>query len=525
MSGLGQNGLRRVALLGVIVAICACQDYPFTYRPNQRVAATTVREVVVQNSDTDVLFVIDNSGSMLEEQVKLVKNTGLFVGELAASPNIYRIGIVTTNALDEDIPQQNVLGTDGGRLRMRRATLAELSDPNPDFGLGQDLGLALPCSIGTSSSTRPYLERPNDDDADAADQRCRLIKDFMATVASLGIQGSGREAGLDAAWRALDPNGDPDVVSNNTGFLRPDADLAIIFLTDEDDCSYPAAYHASNPPPWPNETCYTQLANAIDVGTFVDSLASLKADSSGVLKIRAALIGGGAFSGEGNADFTPSGCLLTASGPSASCGCWSSSNDPFFCTLLNGYGHTCQDTVGCQTPQNGIFPYCAPTPGASCSADRCAALPSTRYSQFLDVLGSQRSLGGFPSGTFEDSICQPDYDQTLINIARNIVIDPCFPLNADEPVLNPEYVQLIVRHTDPVSGEVTEIAIPRLDPSDPDADCQSCVDCPDGAWQLVTGGGVDSICLECGLTKGTGDDFVLTIINEIIGLDGGAGGE
>ena len=43
------------------------------------------------------------------------------------------------------------------------------------------------------------------------------------------------ESGIKAAWLALDPDG-PNAVQS-AGFLRPDAHLLIVFVSDEDDCS------------------------------------------------------------------------------------------------------------------------------------------------------------------------------------------------------------------------------------------------------------------------------------------------
>ncbi|MBI3178075.1 MAG: VWA domain-containing protein, partial [Deltaproteobacteria bacterium] len=85
----------------LLATLAACQEYPFVYRPNQRVAITTVREVIVRNTNTDVLFIIDNSGSMTEEQANLKRNTAIFIAALAQSENIYRVGIITTDARDE----------------------------------------------------------------------------------------------------------------------------------------------------------------------------------------------------------------------------------------------------------------------------------------------------------------------------------------------------------------------------------------------------------------------------------------
>src|SRR5262245_37580237 len=86
----------------LVVVLVGCQEYPFAYRPKQRVAVTSVREIVVRNSDTDILFVIDSSGSMQEEQDNLRRNTRAFIEELSLSENAYRVGIITTDALDDE---------------------------------------------------------------------------------------------------------------------------------------------------------------------------------------------------------------------------------------------------------------------------------------------------------------------------------------------------------------------------------------------------------------------------------------
>jgi hypothetical protein len=60
-----------------------------------------------------------------------------------------------------------------------------------------------------------------------------LVTDFQAQVA-VGTAGSGREQPFEAAKRALEKT-----TGHNAALLRPGARLAIIFLTDEDDCSGP----------------------------------------------------------------------------------------------------------------------------------------------------------------------------------------------------------------------------------------------------------------------------------------------
>jgi len=494
------------------------------------VAITTVHEVVVRNNNTDILFVVDDSGSMREEQINLIKNTGVFIEEVSKSENAYRVGVITTNANDEDGNAQipDALGTDGGRLRMRRATNIELTAANPDFGLGEDLGLNIPCA-NTTRDTRYadefYLVRPDLDSANLEAERCHLIKDFMATVASLGIAGTGREAGLQAVKKALQPT-DANVVTRNEGFIRGDADLALVFLTDEDDCSF-ADYCAHTTDPdcrWANEVCYEQIRNAVPAQDYVDFLSAYKRENAGIRNVRAALIAAGTVAGDEAGSFEVRGCRITGGQPSTTCGCWTSTDSDYFCGYLHDqFSHPCSEEgmTGCTVdPGNGT--HCKANPAGSCDTLRCEALPPKRYDEFIDLLGVARLDVGFPRGTFEDTICQPNYQNTLLSIARTVVLSSCFTL--EEPVLDPKQVYMELRHTDLIDGTVTTRMLPRFDDTDTNADCNDCSDavCVDGAWRLEND---KEICLACNLKKDTGDDFVLTILNEVIGFDGGPGGD
>ncbi|HSI04246.1 MAG: vWA domain-containing protein [Myxococcota bacterium] len=452
------------------IALAGCQEYPFSYRPKQRVAVTSVREVVVRNSDTDILFVIDSSASMQDEQDNLRRNARAFIETLSLSENAYRIGIITTDALDFESP-----GQDGGRLRMRRATQTQLNTAG--------------CGIGPDTSGLRYLQRPALDSPQVDALRCRLVEDMAATVGSIGTDGSGLEAGLLGVRKAVDPAS--DAATANSGFIRPAADLAVVFLTDEEDCSYESYPPESNDLQW----CYENIANATPLGNFIDFLVSKKDPAAGVRKIRAALIGGGAPEGSDGSSFTPRGCRLTTAGePSVDCGCWNESNDAAFCEYLNDFGHVCTALAGC-------------------TAERCDAMPSSRYYDFLRELRRRRLAVSFPGGTFADSICRDEYDETLLKIANTVVLSTCFVLQ--EPALGPDAVQVAIRSLDS-AGATQDRIVPRFDSGDSSADCQTCGgECAQGAWRYVD---ERTFCLECGLKKEVGQEFVLTVLNELEGV-------
>jgi hypothetical protein len=66
----------------------------------------------------------------------------------------------------------------------------------------------------------------------------------IATVPPEQKYSANMEQGLKTAWWALNPNGPNQ--GQSAGFLRPDAYLVIVFVSDEDDCSIDEAFAAPN---------------------------------------------------------------------------------------------------------------------------------------------------------------------------------------------------------------------------------------------------------------------------------------
>jgi len=149
-------------------------------------AVQTDTFVQLDKPEADILFVIDNSCSMYEEQTALSTNFGSFIRFASQQAIDYHIAATTTD-VDPGGEQGGFVPTDGSRARV---VTPDLSDPE---------GV------------------------------------FRANV-QLGTNGSATEAGLEGAYEALsEPQiNDP---SKNGGFLRPDAHLALIFISDEPDQS------------------------------------------------------------------------------------------------------------------------------------------------------------------------------------------------------------------------------------------------------------------------------------------------
>lgn len=169
----------------------------------------TKTDVFVQESQTkvDVLFVIDNSGSMMEEQQNLGANFNAFLQAAQSQFVDYQVA-VTTTGIDPSPGGWSVCpgGVDGG-----------------------EAGRLFPV-VGTN----PRIITPSTPNA--------------AQVFAQNVQVGWchwNEQGLEAAYRALSAplvNSADDTRTSqpndgNGGFLRPDAKLAIVFLSDEDDYS------------------------------------------------------------------------------------------------------------------------------------------------------------------------------------------------------------------------------------------------------------------------------------------------
>jgi len=169
-----------------------------------KLAQAVIKTVKKKVTDVDVLFVIDNSGSMESEQANLATNFPKLATKLDLAGFSYRVGVVSTDvgAGHYGLPSCETALGDGGKLQH------------------------APQLAGCTPPKDPWIERI-DGVANVPD-----VAAAFSCIAQLGIGGCGFEQPLEAARRALDPK-----LMVNPGFLRDDAALAVIYITDEDDCS------------------------------------------------------------------------------------------------------------------------------------------------------------------------------------------------------------------------------------------------------------------------------------------------
>jgi hypothetical protein len=178
--------LSLVCILFLLAAACAKESpklAPYIEKPPEKVK--DIGTTISFNPRVDILFVIDDSGSMEAKQKNLAKNIELFTNNLASMALLdYHIGVITTT-----------MGAwSGGK-----------------GGDGKLVGNPL------------YIERSTPMGIPA------LKRNLL-----VGTNGSGQEKMFEPLYAALTP---PVLDNENLGFYRPDAHLAVIIITDTDDQS------------------------------------------------------------------------------------------------------------------------------------------------------------------------------------------------------------------------------------------------------------------------------------------------
>jgi len=153
----------------------------------------------------DILFVVDNSGSMGQEQTNLAANFPMFLSLIDQSGLDYRVAITTTG-MNYTYSQATIPG----------GPVLPISVTGGDNG-----ALLQPAGCGM---TRRWIEKA---DANAATA--------FACAANVGTNGPSDEMPLAAMRAAFDER---IADGTNAGFRRADALLAVVILTDENDCSY-----------------------------------------------------------------------------------------------------------------------------------------------------------------------------------------------------------------------------------------------------------------------------------------------
>ncbi len=203
---------RAGCLAFVLLASCAEPE-----RGAAEIAAIASPAASASDRNVDILFMIDNSSEMTAMQKKLALQMPTFIESFESLagglPNVH-IAVISSD-----------LGAPGDATSSLMCTAAG------DKGLFQ---------VGAGCTTSPLVPGATFiSNVDGVANYTGNLEDVLSCVTLLGYQGCGFEHQLGSIARALGADGAP-MPAENAGFLRPDAELAIIVLSNEDDCSAPS---------------------------------------------------------------------------------------------------------------------------------------------------------------------------------------------------------------------------------------------------------------------------------------------
>lgn len=389
-----------------------CQDYLFEQKVPTEVKEAEIVVPELTPTPADILFVVDNSASMKDEQELLARNFDRFIQAVAGDFDL-RLAVVTTDLVTD--------GPDGGERD---------GDYFPDFANNFPnqlvINTAPTCAAITPEIPHGCFRGPNPDTRVVTSDmpRDQQVATFRTNVV-VGECGAGLEQGLAAAVKALQR---AEAGTCNQGFLRSNANLVVIFVSDEDDQSDGA------------------------ISAWVDALGTLKSFGS----IRVGVIAG--VDGNAAANCHPS--RGAQCGDAACTGRPAQLGSEQACTSRGDCdpGESCNDDIGgiCTEPEWAKW---TDVQCAHCSLfntdDCCSAVAGRRYVDFAlameariaDANGAIQASqcqpqAGARTACLIDSICQEDFGDTLTRIAEELVITNEFSL--DPPAIYPRGVRVRV---------------------------------------------------------------------------------
>ncbi|MHB8872688.1 MAG: hypothetical protein ACYC8T_03280 [Myxococcaceae bacterium] len=154
----------------------------------------------------DILWVVDSSGSMAPKQTRLADNFQGFINQLVSArpPIDFHIAVTTMDTDDNSVP----------RGSLRRWTVGP---KNGDF---------ISCTPDVTGNSTCNT-------APTADGGTAEAVTAFKQLAAAGTGGSAQERGLYAAYLTLQNSAN----QGPTKFIRPDAALYVVVVSDEDDAS------------------------------------------------------------------------------------------------------------------------------------------------------------------------------------------------------------------------------------------------------------------------------------------------
>ncbi|MCK6551324.1 VWA domain-containing protein [Myxococcota bacterium] len=383
---------RPLVASALVFALAApgCNSYLFEQKCPEQIKESQIVVPAAKPTPADILFVVDNSGSMADEQENLARNFEAFITQIAGAGD-YQIMVVTTDTQSPD-------GEMGGLQVSTFATEPPHNLLDQSSSGCMPVGIAHGCARGPEPTTRIIRSTQTKEEQ---------IRQFQENV-RVGSCGSGAEQGLAGMMLALE---ETRVGGCNEGFLRDGANLVIVIVSDEED------------------------ADSTNVEQYVADLARFKEYS----KIRVATI-------VGSVDGLGTNCRIPNTGTCGGlCQRMPAAGSGAACTVSNNSmpcpnGEYCQrvaqgNPIGrCENRQLQYWDSCF-----WCSfyaeEDCCSALGGTRYVDFARRIEQRVNIAvpsiplsqcrgdeTTPIGCLIDSICQESFSGTLERIARELVL-------------------------------------------------------------------------------------------------------
>jgi hypothetical protein len=191
----------------------------------------------------DILFMIDNSPSMDPKQTALANNFPNMIAALQTLPGglpDVHIGVVSSNMGAGNGAMGGNCGNglgDRGLLWGNDPTdmTASVADGSPYATDPNHPLIASGCGLNVGQRWIEDTQDPNNPGRIRNYTNLQLQDVFSCLAKAVGVAGCGEEHQLQATRVALIPQ--PSINTANNGFLRSNAYLAIVLITDEDDCS------------------------------------------------------------------------------------------------------------------------------------------------------------------------------------------------------------------------------------------------------------------------------------------------
>jgi len=440
---------RSIAALA-LCALASCQDYNFNPVGKCVIQPGSSRVQLASTATADILFVVDDSGSMAPEQARLARNFNAFITSLAKAqtervanglePFEFHVPVTPSAIFESWVPCLNPTCT-GSPLSCN--IQFPVSNWSPQYSEACDQSGAAchdvitsyyQCSANPSVNGTPYPSgdfvaagsnprvlhftktlnwKSGTSDPAIAD----LITKFQQNI-TVGTCGSGMEQHLEAGRLALEKALRQNGLSQPVGvdpneWPHANSKLVVVWVGDEDDCSNPKdatrslAFGSGTAAPG-NDVCTADETAAspkqFPVQSYADFFTNL-GRPFGAAFIYSAQLGSCTKDANGNVVCSPGKCICQCPTSCASCGSGA--------------------TGDCQIPSN------------------CGGQIPLAESRFHQLSAAFRLKG---ANTFEASVCDADFAATLEGIADLVKPPPGLTL--------------------PTQPASTEVAVLRIESAD-----------------------------------------------------------